>query len=184
MGATPIVVSIITIVVFVILVILGVRMFSDPARIQKKYAESEDRNNVFVKKYKEADIELYKGMAARLGFVIVLVLMIFVFNYSKTEQAEQLSYQVQEEDIIEQDIPLTKQMHPKLPPPPPPPPQIVVVKDEQMIENEAVFDDDEIDLDDVIEIYKDTTSDISVDMETAPVEEEYVEPVIFIVCGG
>lgn len=181
MGTTQILLVVLGAALFIELVILAIRKFSDAGRIRKKYADSDDRTNVFVKKYKEADIDYYHGFAARIGFVVVILLLIAVFNFTRSGPTEKLAYNVMSEEIIEQDIPVTKQTVRQQPPPPPPPPRIEVVEDERVIEEEVAFVNQDIDLDAEIEIFEDTARAVNVEVPVAVEVEEEPEEEIFVV---
>jgi protein TonB len=162
-------------------VIYGIKRFADPSRIREKYAGSPERSNIFVKKYKEADTSYYQGIAARIGFIVVILMLIAFFNYSKSEEEKGFQYTVNEEEIIEQDIPVTKQTVPPKPPPPPPPPQIEVVENEEVIEAEVEFEEQEIDIDAEFEIWDDTSLTVMVEVPEPVEETEEEAPEIFVV---
>jgi protein TonB len=158
--------------------ILAIRKFSDPEKIGEKYANSEDSQNIFVKKYQEADIEYYRSAAMRVGLIAVLIILILAFNFSNRDRNEGNVYVIDEEEIIEQDVPVTQQVKPPPPPPPPPPPQIEVVEDEEVIEEEITIEESEVDLEE--EVIVEEVVEVEVE-EVVEIEEEPEEPEIFTV---
>ena len=126
MGITAIALSIIGIALLIVGLIYAIRGYSDPVKIGEKYASSDHSKNVFIKKYQEADIEYYRGPIMRFGLIAVLLTLILAFNYSTRDKSDSNLNNMDHEEIIEQDIPVTQQVQPPPPPPPPPPPQIEV----------------------------------------------------------
>lgn len=123
---------------------------NDPEKLAAKYANTEESNNVFVKKYKEADIEYYKGAVARVGVIIVLLMLILAFNRSKKEKKLKL----QDMEIFEDtDVPPPPTTQIKPPPPPPPPPEkIVIVEDNKIVKEDPIIADIEVDAKEEVKI--------------------------------
>jgi protein TonB len=159
--------------------IMLVKFMQTPAKVADKYSQSEERGNVFVKKYREADIEYYRGAALRVGMTVVLLFLVLAFNFTNRDDAEDASYVPEEVEIIEQDIPVTQQVQPPPPPPPPPPPQIQVVEDEEIIEEEPVFEETEVEMDE--EVIVEEVVYVEVEEVIEEPEPEPEEPDVFTI---
>ncbi len=125
-----------------------------------------------VKKTDKANLEKRRGIFLQLGYVVVLGIVLLAFEWG-TRPAELNSLgQLDDLDLEEEIIPITRQQNE--PPPPPPPPQttevINIVEDDVEIEDELILDDTEADQDDVIEI-----------VEFEEEEEEVNEQEVFFV---
>jgi protein TonB len=177
MGISTIILAIAGIAVILTGLIFAIRKYSDPVKIGEKYANSEERKSIFIKKYKEADIEYYKGPVMRVGLIAVLLTLILAFNYSNRKKSDGNIYNIDQEEIIEQDIPVTQQVQPPPPPPPPPPPQIEVVEDEEIIEDAPVIEDLEVKMDEEV-VAKPVKVEVEIVEEPEPEPEE---PEIFTV---
>jgi len=159
-GTTFIILIFLAVIAVIGLSILFIKLVNNPDHLERKYAGSTESKDLFIKKYKEADFEYYRGPAMRIGLISVLLVLIFAFNYSNKAMDADTTYTFQEDEIIEQDIPVTNQVKPPPPPPPPPPPVIEVVEDEVVLEEELTMEDVEIDVDDavavteVVEVYE------------------------------
>lgn len=95
-------------------------------------------------KYPDVDAFQYRNSIMRMSLAIVLALIIFAFNwttYDKAEEYEQYSIALDEEISIEP--PRSKELPP--PPPPPPPPMVTeVVVSDVLEEDEIEFADQSI----------------------------------------
>lgn len=115
---------------------------SSPEKLTEKYAGSAEKDNVFVKKYQEADIEYYKGFVGRIGVILVLLMLLFAFNRSKKEKKIQV---LQMEIFEDTDAPPPPTQQVKPPPPPPPPPEtIIIVEDDKVVEDDPIIADIEV----------------------------------------
>lgn len=107
-----------------------------------------------VKKTDKANLEKKRGIFLQLGYVIVLGLVLLAFEWGTRPTDINSLGELEDMDIEEEIIPITRQQNE--PPPPPPPPQttevINIVEDDVEIEDELILDDTEADQDDVIEI--------------------------------
>lgn len=164
-------------ILLVALFILAVRYLHSPEKVIRRYTGSDERTNVFVKKYREADIEFYRGAAMRFGLLIVLVFLIMAFNLSRNEPVSGMTFAVADEEIIEQDIPVTQQIKPPPPPPPPPPPQIEVVEDDEILEEEPVIEASEVELDEAVVVEE--VVEVEVEVVAEEPEPEPEEPDVF-----
>jgi len=125
-----------------------------------------------VKKTDKANLEKNRGMFLQLGYVIVLGLVLLAFEWGTRPSEIDALAGLEDMDLEEEIIPITRQQNE--PPPPPPPPQttevINIVEDDVEIEDELILDDTEADQDTEIEIF-----------EFAEEEEEVNEMEVFFV---
>jgi len=128
-----------------------------------------------LKKSPKADLENKKSLFIEIGLVISLALCLLAFKWT-TKITEASSLGTMEEQQVEDEIvPITRVEEVK-PPPPPPPPKVIEVLN--IVNNDA-------DIDDELEI-DDTEADNNTVIEVAPViqqkkEEEEESQVFFIV---
>jgi len=126
------------------------------------------------KKSDKANLENKRGVFLELGYVIVLALVLAAFEWTSTDKAVQSLGELEEVDLAEEMIPITRQKQPE-PPPPPPPPQTTeafeIVEDDVEIEDELILEDTEADQNTEVEI-------VEFDMGEEVVEEE---PEVFYV---
>lgn len=127
-----------------------------------------------IKKTPKADLESKRGIFLQIGYVVVLGLVLLAFEWTTKPKTIGSLGQLEEVDLEEELIPITREKPPE-PPPPPPPPQttevINIVDDDVEIEDELILDDTEADEDTEVEI-------IEFDYEEDSGDEE---PEIFIV---
>ncbi|MGM0550150.1 MAG: energy transducer TonB [Bacteroidota bacterium] len=127
-----------------------------------------------VRKSDKANLENKRGVFMELGYVIALALVLAAFEWSSTDKAAQDLGQLDEVNLAEEMIPITRQKPPEPPPPPPPAQQtesFEVVDDDMDIEDELILDDTEADQNTQVEIAE-------FDMGE---EEEEEEPEVFYV---
>ncbi len=107
-----------------------------------------------VKKTDKANLEKKRGIFLQLGYVIVLGLVLLAFEWGTKPTNINSLGELDDLDLEEEIIPITRQQNE--PPPPPPPPQttevINIVEDDVEIEDELILEDTEADQDDIIEI--------------------------------
>jgi protein TonB len=107
-----------------------------------------------VKKTDKANLEKNRGLFLQIGYVFVLGIVLLAFEWGTRPSGIDSLGQLQDLDLEEEIIPITRQNTP--PPPPPPPPQstdiINIVEDDVEIEDELILDDTEADQDTEIEI--------------------------------
>ena len=114
-----------------------------PGSIAKKYQNTEEQKSVYVKKFEEADIERYRGLFLRVGYAVVLgVLLLLLALTPEKSEPEALVENFMGEDI-EMEPPVTSQPPPP-PPTPPPPPEIEVVEDKEEPEKPVEIFDTEV----------------------------------------
>jgi protein TonB len=120
-----------------------------------------------VKKTDKANLEKSRGMFLQLGYVIVLGIVLLAFEWGTRPSELNSLGQLEDLDLEEEIIPITRQNQP--PPPPPPPPQttevINIVEDDVEIEDELILDDTEADQDTEIEIVEFEEEEEEVDEE-------------------
>lgn len=120
-----------------------------------------------VKKTDKANLEKSRGMFLQLGYVIVLGIVLLAFEWGTRPSELNSLGQLEDLDLEEEIIPITRQNQP--PPPPPPPPQttevINIVEDDVEIEDELILDDTEADQDTEIDIVEFDEDEEEVDEE-------------------
>lgn len=143
----------------------GIVLFFNRNSADKIITKHQGENDMFTKKYPEADVHRYSSTFFRVGLIFALGLVIFAFTYSEGGNEDEVTVNIEGFEEIEVEPPQTIREPP--PPPPPPPPEIVVVEDEEIVEEEPDFE--------IPEIEEETVIDIP---EPEP-EEEIVEEEIF-----
>mgnify|MGYP006284082343 CR=1 FL=1 len=125
------------------------------------------------KKTKKADLESKKGLFLEIGFIFALGLVVLAFEWTTRPQQTE-GFQTQEEsNIVQEDIPITRQQKEKEPPPPPPQSSDVlnIVDDEVEIEDELRLDETEAD----------QNTEVSIDAFAEEEEEEEEEQQTFMI---
>lgn len=129
-----------------------------------------------VKKTPKADLENKRNVFLMLGLVVALGVVLAAFEWKTTPKAATDLGQVQQQEVEEEIIPITREQEVK-PPPPPPPPKVVevlnIVDDDVEIEDELEIEDTEAD--------DETIIDVAPVIETQEEEEEEEAKVFFIV---
>lgn len=125
------------------------------------------------KKSKRADLESKKGLFLEIGFVVALGLVLLAFEWTTRPQTVEGFEQDTEEDIVQEDVPITQQQEKKEPPPPPPSSteQLNIVDNDVQIEDELRLEETEADQD----------TEVSIDAFAQEEEEEEEEQQIFVV---
>lgn len=163
--------GLIFVLILVLVVILFKNLMEKNAQKNLMAGDHQEKGDMFVKKYKSANLNYYGKLFVNLGLVISLSLIILAFEYKTYDDNSQvdLGGNTDEfEDLME--IPPTEQ-----PPPPPPPvqqPEIIEIPDEEEIEEKI-----EINLD--VEVTEETVIE-EVVFEAAP-EEEVADEIFTIV---
>lgn len=135
-------------------------------------------NNVYVKKYDEANISKFKLPILLTGLLISSAFTFMAFNWAEELEEVQAFDSAEFEDDTEILPPQTIQRPPP-PPPPPPPPKLEVVEDEEIIEEEEIeIEETEADEETEIEVPEVIEEPGEVEIE---VEEEPEEPEIFMI---
>ncbi|MFT5750267.1 MAG: protein TonB [Ancylomarina sp.] len=132
------------------------------------------------KKTKKADLENKRGLFLEIGLVLTLAMVFFAFEWRvDTGKVDTLNV-VEEIQVDDEIVPITKTETVKPPPPPPPPPApkvadiLNIVDDDEEIDEVLVIEDSEADIDEdiAIKIYEDTEENdeekIFVIVENAP----------------
>ncbi|WP_372645585.1 energy transducer TonB [Ancylomarina sp.] len=125
-----------------------------------------------IKKTKKADLENKRGLFLEVGLVLTLALVFFAFEWRVDSQELRVLNDVQELEVDDEIIPITREPI-NTPPPPPPAPRmmdvIILVDDNEDIEEELVIEEAFVDMD------KDVKIQVNEDIE------ENDEPEIFII---
>lgn len=128
-----------------------------------------------VKKNDNANLEKRKGIFLQLGLVISISLCLIAFEWT-TGTKDDNPFDTGDEEVIEEEmIPITEMQEPE-PEAPPEVPKTTeifeIVEDDVAIENEILFEDDETDFDDEIQMY---------DFEVTEEQEEEEEEIFVVV---
>lgn len=128
-----------------------------------------------IKKNDNVNLEKRKGIFLQLGLVIVLSVCLIAFEWTTGTRKDNVFDAGVDEAIEEDMIPITEmdEMQPETPPEVPKVTEIFeIVDDNVAIENEILFEDDEADFDDEIQMY---------DFEVTEEEEEEEEEIFVVV---
>ncbi len=128
-----------------------------------------------VKKNDNVNLEKRKGLFLQLGLVIVLSICLIAFEWTTSSKSENPFDTGVEEVIEEEMIPITEmqEQQPEAPPEVPKATELFeIVENNVEIDNEILFEDDETDFDDDIQMY---------DFEVAEEAEEEEEEIFVVV---
>ncbi|MEF8844908.1 MAG: energy transducer TonB [Bacteroidales bacterium] len=119
------------------------------------------------KKSPKADLERKKGLFLEIGFIVTLGLVLLAFEWTSRPEPTKGFQQETDEDIVQEDVPITRQEQEKEPPPPPPSSteQLNIVDDDVEIEDELRLEESEADED----------TEVSIDAFAQEEEEESEE---------
>ena len=125
------------------------------------------------KKSKKADLETKKGIFIEIGFVVALGLVLLAFEWTTRPKEVKGFQQTEESDVVQENVPVTRQEKQKEPPPPPPQSTDVlnIVDDKVEIEDELRLEETEAD----------QNTEVSIDAFAESEEEEEEEQEIFVV---
>ena len=126
------------------------------------------------KKSQKADLEAKKGLFLELGFVVALGLVLLAFEWTSRPEKVEGFQQQNESDLVQENVPVTRQKEQQEPPPPPPPKStevINIVENDVQIEDELILEESEADQD----------TEVSIDAFADEEEEEEEEQQIFVV---
>ena len=128
-----------------------------------------------IKKNDNVNLEKSKGIFLQLGIVIVLALCLIAFEWSSGSR-EDNPFDTGGDEVIEEEmIPITE-MEDQQPETPPEIPKVTeifeIVEDNVAIDHEVLFEDDEADFDDEIQMY---------DFEVTEEQEEEEEEIFVVV---
>ena len=128
-----------------------------------------------IKKNDNVNLEKSKGIFLQLGIVIVLALCLIAFEWSSGSREDNPFDTGGDEVIEEERIPITE-MEDQQPETPPEIPKVTeifeIVEDNVAIDHEVLFEDDEADFDDEIQMY---------DFEVTEEQEEEEEEIFVVV---
>jgi len=108
-----------------------------------------------VKKNDRANLEKRKSVFFQVGLIITLSLILIAFEWTSKPSNENSLGDLEDMDIEEEIVPITRQQQKPPPPPPPPPSQITeleIVEDDVELDDELVIEDIEADQNMAIEI--------------------------------
>ncbi|MCD4770009.1 MAG: energy transducer TonB [Bacteroidales bacterium] len=110
-----------------------------------------------IKKNENVDLEKRKGIFFQLGLVIVLSLSLIAFEWTTGEKGDNMFDMGGDEILEEEMIPITEmeEQQQEVPPEIPKVHDIFeIVEDDVRIENEILFEDDDMDFDDEVQMYE------------------------------
>lgn len=129
-----------------------------------------------LKKSPKADLENKSGIFIQIGLVVALGVTLVAFNWtSKVEKAASLGT-MEQQQVEDEIIPITRQEQQQPPPPPPPPKSVEVlniVDDNTQIDDELEIEDTEAD--------KETVVDVAPIVQQKEEEKEEEAQVFFVV---
>ncbi len=125
------------------------------------------------KKTKKADLERKKGLFLEIGFIFALGLIVLAFEWTTRPEATEGFQNQDESDIVQEEIPITRQEKKKEPPPPPPSSteELNIVDDDVNIEDELRLEETEADQD----------TEVAIDAFAQEEEEEEEEQQTFMI---
>ncbi len=116
------------------------------------------------KKTKKADLERKRGLFMEIGFIFALGLVLLAFEWTSTPDQAEGFQQQDESNVVQENVPVTRQKE-KQPPPPPPPQSPEMLN---IVENDVNIDD-ELNLE---ETGADQNTEVSIDAFAQEEEEE------------
>ncbi len=109
-----------------------------------------------VKKTKKADLENKRGLFLEIGLVLTLALVFLAFEWRVDASKAEILDIVEDIQVDEEMVPITKTEPIKPPPPPPPAPKVAdvlnIVDNDEEIDEELDIEDSEADIDEEVEI--------------------------------
>lgn len=126
-----------------------------------------------IKKNPKANLENYSRLFVQLGLVLAMFLIYVGIEHKTYDRNISSLGDLNLQEDVEEDIPITERIEPTKPPPPPPPaPEVIeVVKDEKDVE-ETVLESTETDENEAVEVE---------DIQEVVEEEDVVEDVPFAI---
>ena len=129
-----------------------------------------------LKKSPKADLENKKGLFIEIGLVISLFLCLLAFKWTTTIKETSSLGTMEEQQVEDEIVPITRAEEVK-PPPPPPPPKVIEVLN--IVDNETKIDD-ELEIDDT-EANDNTVIEVVPVIQQEKEQEEEESQVFFIV---
>lgn len=102
-------------------------------------------------KYSEVNVFKWSNTFLKIGMVMSLAFVVLAFNYTTFEKETYEGFDIEIEEDIDQEPPITRDP-PKPPPPPPPPPAKIEIPDEPIEEDTVVFVDQTLEVKEVVEV--------------------------------
>jgi len=107
------------------------------------------------KKHKKANLENKKILFREIGFVVAIALVFIAFEWTSVPKELNGFSQEQQSDVVQENVPVTRQQERKEPPPPPPPQStdvLNIVDNDVDIEDELVLEETAADQDTKVQI--------------------------------
>ena len=128
-----------------------------------------------IKKTKKADLENKRGLFLEIGLVLTLALVFFAFEWRVDSHELSVLNDVQELEVDEEIIPITREPI-NTPPPPPPAPRIMdvitIVDDDEDIDEELIIEEAIVDMDEDVKIQVNEDIEVNDEPEIFIVVEE------------
>jgi len=127
-----------------------------------------------LKKSKKADLESKRSLFLEIGFVLALGMILLAFEWTSSPAKVEGFQEENNTDLVQENVPVTRQEQRKEPPPPPPPKStevINIVDNDVEIKDELILEESEADQD----------TRVSIDAFSMEEEEEEEEQVFVVV---
>jgi protein TonB len=126
------------------------------------------------KKNSKADLQKKRGLFLEIGYIIAIGLVLLAFEWtSKPSKAEGFAQQDQSE-VVQENVPITRQEQQKEPPPPPPPQSTEVLN---IVDNNVEIEDELV----LEETEADQSTEVQIDAFAQEEEEEEDDGQVFVV---
>ncbi len=123
------------------------------------------------KKTEKADLEKYRGLFLKVGYIIALGVILFAFEWTTSASKAETLGKIQDVNAEEEIIPITRQDVP----PPPPPPQQQVSDILNLAEDDADIEEEDNTMD------MESDENTQIDIQDLPQQEEEKEEEVFFV---
>jgi protein TonB len=137
-----------------------------------KIEDNKNRNKMIKKKTEQADLERYRGLFLKVGYIVAMGIILLAFEWtSSAEKASSLG-KMADMQSEEEIVPVTRQ---DITPPPPPPPQQQVADILNLAQDDANLDEEA----DAMNAESDENTMINI--QTLPSNEKETEEEVFFV---
>ena len=126
------------------------------------------------KKHKKADLENKKILFREIGFIVAIGLVFVAFEWTSQPSELKGFSQKDQSDVVQENVPVTRQQEMKEPPPPPPPQSTDVLN---IVENDVAIEDELI----LEETGADQNTRVQIDAFAQQEETEEAGEEIFVV---
>jgi protein TonB len=126
------------------------------------------------KKSRKADLQNKKLLFREIGFILAFGLVFIAFEWTSVPKELEGFSQEEQSDVVQENVPVTRQKTRKEPPPPPPPQSTEVLN---IVENDVAIDDELI----LEQTGADQDTRVQIDAFTQEEESEDEEEKIFVI---